>query len=51
MVVQITKVVALSTIEVDFTAITEACKDSLWLNKFLQELGFVQDIQNDTICR
>nr|KYP48757.1 Retrovirus-related Pol polyprotein from transposon TNT 1-94 [Cajanus cajan] len=35
--------VALSTIEAEFIAITEACKELLWLKKFLQELGFVQD--------
>ncbi|MCI61138.1 retrovirus-related pol polyprotein from transposon tnt 1-94, partial [Trifolium medium] len=35
--------VALSTTEAEFIAITEACKDLLWLKKFLQELGFVQD--------
>lgn len=35
--------VALSTTEAEFIAITEACKELLWLRKFLQELGFVQD--------
>nr|KYP45292.1 Retrovirus-related Pol polyprotein from transposon TNT 1-94 [Cajanus cajan] len=34
--------VTLST-EAEFIAITEACKELLWLKKFLQELGFVQD--------
>jgi len=33
----------LSTIEAKFIAITEACKELLWLKKFLQELGFVQN--------
>ena len=33
------KCVALSTTEVEFIAITEACKEELWLKKFLQELG------------
>jgi len=33
----------LSTIEAKFIAITEACKESIWLKKFLQELGFGQD--------
>ena len=35
--------VALSTIEAEFIAITEACKELLWVKKFLQELGVVQD--------
>nr|KYP59970.1 Retrovirus-related Pol polyprotein from transposon TNT 1-94 [Cajanus cajan] len=35
--------VTLSTTEAEFIAITEACKELLWLKKFLQELGFVQD--------
>ena len=35
--------VALSTTEAEFIAITEACKELIWLKKFLQELGFVQD--------
>nr|KYP56738.1 Retrovirus-related Pol polyprotein from transposon TNT 1-94 [Cajanus cajan] len=35
--------VALSTTEAEFIAITKACKELLWLKKFLQELGFVQD--------
>ncbi|XP_058746953.1 uncharacterized protein LOC131619932 [Vicia villosa] len=29
--------------QVEFIAIIEACKELLWLKKFLQELGFVQD--------
>ena len=29
--------------EAKFIAITEACKELLWLKKFLQELGFRQD--------
>ena len=29
--------------EANFIAITEACKELLWLKKFLQELGFRQD--------
>ena len=37
------KRVALSTTEAEFIAITEACKALLWVKKFLQELGFVQD--------
>ena len=35
--------VALSTTEAEFIAITEACKELLWVKKFLQELGVVQD--------
>ena len=35
--------VALSTTEAEFIAITEACKELLWMKKFLQELGFSQD--------
>ncbi|CAJ2671557.1 unnamed protein product [Trifolium pratense] len=37
------KCVALSTTKAEFIVITEACKELLWLKKFLQELGFVQD--------
>ena len=37
------KCVALSTTEVEFSAITEACKELLWLKKFLQELGLKQE--------
>ncbi|RDY02491.1 hypothetical protein CR513_14049, partial [Mucuna pruriens] len=37
------KCVALSTTKAKFIAITEACKELLWVKKFLQELGFVQD--------
>ena len=35
--------VALSTIEAEFIAITEACKELLWVKNFLQELSVVQD--------
>ena len=35
--------VALSTTEAEFISITEACKELLWVKKFLQELGVVQD--------
>ena len=34
------KCVALSTTEAKFTAATEACKELLWMKKFLNELGF-----------
>ena len=37
------KCVALSTTEAEFIAITEACKEILWLKKFLQELGLKQE--------
>ncbi|RDX83891.1 hypothetical protein CR513_35144, partial [Mucuna pruriens] len=38
-----TKCVALSITEAEFVAITEACKELLWVKIFLQELGFIQD--------
>nr|GEY24136.1 reverse transcriptase domain-containing protein [Tanacetum cinerariifolium] len=34
--------VALSTTETEYVAATEACKELLWLKRFLQELGFKQ---------
>lgn len=37
------KCVALSTKQVEVIAITEARKELLWLKKFLQEHGFIQD--------
>ena len=37
------KCVALSTTEAEFIAITEACKELLWLKKFLQGLGLKQE--------
>ena len=33
------KVVALSTTDVEYAAATEACKELIWLNDFLKELG------------
>ncbi|GFY94806.1 hypothetical protein Acr_10g0001910 [Actinidia rufa] len=36
------KCVALSTTEAKFIAATEACKELLWMKKFLSELGFRQ---------
>ena len=33
----------MSTIKAEFIAITEACKELLWLKKFLHELSFGQD--------
>ena len=37
------KCVALSTTEAEYIAATEACKETLWLKKFLQELGMKQE--------
>ncbi|RDX66769.1 hypothetical protein CR513_54431, partial [Mucuna pruriens] len=37
------KCVVLSTTEEEFIVITEAYEELLWVKKFLQELGFVQD--------
>jgi len=34
--------ITLSTIEIELIATTEACKELLWINFFLQELGFQQ---------
>ena len=36
------KCIALSTTEAEFIAATEACKELLWMKKFLNELGFTQ---------
>ncbi|GKA92256.1 putative RNA-directed DNA polymerase [Tanacetum coccineum] len=36
------KCVALSTTEAEYMATTEACKELLWLKRFLQEFGFKQ---------
>ncbi|GKE22936.1 retrovirus-related pol polyprotein from transposon TNT 1-94 [Tanacetum coccineum] len=36
------KCVALSTTEAEYMAATKACKELLWLKRFLQELGFKQ---------
>ncbi|GJX46901.1 hypothetical protein Tco_0272091, partial [Tanacetum coccineum] len=36
------KCVALSTTEAEYVAATKACKELLWLKRFLQELGFKQ---------
>ena len=37
------KCIALSTIEVEYIALTEAGKEMLWMERFLQELGLKQD--------
>jgi transposase InsO family protein len=37
------KCVALSTTEAEFIAATEACKEMLWMKRFLQELGQEQE--------
>jgi hypothetical protein len=36
------KCIALSTVEAEFIAATEACKELLWMKNFLKELGFTQ---------
>ena len=37
------KCVALSTIEVEYIAITEGCIEDLWMRKFLEELRLKQE--------
>ncbi|GAV91753.1 hypothetical protein CFOL_v3_35141, partial [Cephalotus follicularis] len=37
------KCIALSTTEAEFIAATEACKELLWMKRFVQELGFTQE--------
>ena len=37
------KCVVLSTIEAGFIMATKACKELLWMKKFIQELGFRQN--------
>jgi hypothetical protein len=37
------KCVALSTTEAEYIAATEACKELLWMKKFVRELGFTQE--------
>ncbi|KAA0047976.1 Integrase, catalytic core [Cucumis melo var. makuwa] len=36
------KCVALSTTEVEYIAVAKACKEMLWMKRFIQELGFKQ---------
>jgi hypothetical protein len=40
---QLQKCVALSTTEAEYIAATEACKELLWMKKFLQEWGLKQE--------
>lgn len=40
------KCIALSSIEAEYIATTKVCKETLWLQKFLQELGMKQDKYN-----
>ena len=37
------KCVALSTTEAEYIAVTEACKEALWMKRFLHELGLEQE--------
>ena len=37
------KIVSLSTTKAEYVALTEASKEILWLDKFLEELGYKQD--------
>ena len=40
---QLQKIVALSTTEAEYVAITEASKEMVWLQSFLEELGKKQE--------
>ena len=40
---QLQKIIALSTIEVEYVSITEASKEMVWLQSFLEELGKKQE--------
>ncbi|BAT73418.1 hypothetical protein VIGAN_01089700 [Vigna angularis var. angularis] len=40
---QIQKIVALSTTEAEYVAVTEASKELIWLQGLLTELGFIQE--------
>jgi hypothetical protein len=42
------KVVALSTTEVEYVAATEASKEMIWLQRFMEELGKKQE--NSRLC-
>ena len=37
------KYVALSTTKAEYLVMTEACKETLWMKRFLQELGLQQE--------
>jgi len=37
------RIVAFSTTEVEYIAATEACKEMLWMQRFLREIGIKQD--------
>lgn len=37
------KCIALSTTKAKFIAMTEACKELIWMKKFIQEIGFIQE--------
>ncbi len=37
------RVVALSTVEVEYVALTEASKEMIWLQRFMEELGKKQE--------
>jgi len=39
---RIQKILALSTIEAEYVAVTEASKELIWLQGLLTELGFIQ---------
>lgn len=40
---RIQKIVALSTTEAEYVAVTEASKDLIWLQGLLTKLGFTQE--------
>ena len=40
---KVQKCVALSTTEAEYIAATEAAKEMLWMKRFVQELGLMQD--------
>ncbi|XP_053598339.1 uncharacterized protein LOC128668762 [Microplitis demolitor] len=44
------KTVALSTAEAEYMALTEAAKESIHLNRFMEELGMDQSISGEIFC-
>ena len=42
-ILKLQKVVALSTIEAEYVATTEASKEMIWLQRFMEELGKKQE--------